>query len=132
MHKNIIAIVIVGLILGLGGSFAYASWGGTDGKKDDNTSVPTPGQTGSEERFIGAVLVVRALAAEKTKVSEDEVSIVSVTEQDFSDSCLGLGGPAESCLQVITPGYEVTVSAKGEEFVYRTNMDGSVVREGRE
>lgn len=75
------------------------------------------------------ILAVREYAVEKYNISEDEVVILTVDERDWSDSCLGLGGPAESCLQAITPGYEVRARVGAEERVFRTNSDGTSVRE---
>jgi len=75
-----------------------------------------------------AVSAVKAFVAEMESVEEGTVIILAAYEKDWSDSCLGLGGPAESCLAAITPGYEVSVQVKGEEQVYRTNEDGTVIR----
>lgn len=75
-----------------------------------------------------AVAAVRASVANELGASEGTVIILSAYEQEWSDSCLGLGGPAESCLFVITPGYQVTVLAQGSERVYRTNADGTLIR----
>jgi len=72
---------------------------------------------------------VRAYAAAKAAVREDSVAIESTLSKDWSDSCLGLGGSAESCLAVITPGYEVIIKVNGKEQTYRTNADGSVIRQ---
>jgi hypothetical protein len=47
---------------------------------------------------------------------------------DWPDGCLGLGGPAELCLAAITPGYAVTLEANGEQYAYRTNLEGTAVR----
>lgn len=75
-----------------------------------------------------AVAAVREMVATELGVEEGGVIVMSANEKEWSDSCLGLGGPAESCLMAITPGYEVTVLAESEERVYRTNADGSVIR----
>lgn len=71
---------------------------------------------------------VRSYAAEKAGVNEDLVIIISNNKKDWSDGCLGLGGPEEACLAAITPGYEVKVRVNGMEQKYRTNADGSEVR----
>ena len=47
---------------------------------------------------------------------------------EWSDSCLGLGGPAESCLMAITPGYRVTFEARGASYEVLTDETGSAVR----
>ncbi len=75
-----------------------------------------------------AVAAVRAKVAQEQNVAESKVVILEALEQEWSDGCLGLGGPAESCIQMITPGYRVVATAKGKEFTYRTNIDGSVIR----
>jgi hypothetical protein len=76
-----------------------------------------------------AVKAARKALAEKLSISESNILILSALEKEWSDSCLGLGGPAESCLQAITPGYEVKMQAGGSEYVYRTNETGTAVRE---
>lgn len=75
-----------------------------------------------------AVAAVKKHVAEKSGVSEGLVIVLTAYEKDWSDGCLGLGGPSESCLFAITPGYEVTVQVKGTEQKYRTNADGSEIR----
>ncbi len=76
-----------------------------------------------------AVSKVRSLVASNTNTPVGKVIIMTAFEKEWSDSCFGLGGPAESCAFVVTPGYEVTVAAKGKEYTYRTNSDGSVLRQ---
>jgi hypothetical protein len=61
-------------------------------------------------------------------VAEAEIEVVSVETADFTDSCLGLGQPNESCLQAITPGWLVMLSAEGQEYEVRTDETGQQVR----
>lgn len=75
-----------------------------------------------------AISAVKKYVAEKSGVSEGLVIVMTAYEKEWSDGCLGLGGPAESCIAMITPGYEVTVQVKGVEQIYRTNADGSQIR----
>lgn len=76
-----------------------------------------------------AVAAARAYVAQKVGVAEGQVVIMQVTEERWSDSCLGLGGIAESCLQAITPGYRVTAQTAGQDYILRTNADGSQIRQ---
>ncbi|MDZ4226851.1 MAG: hypothetical protein U1D26_00035, partial [Patescibacteria group bacterium] len=76
-----------------------------------------------------AVAAVRAYAAEEFDVSEGLVIILSAYEREWPDACLGLAGANEMCAQVITPGWEVTTQASGKQNVFRTNADGSVIRQ---
>lgn len=75
-----------------------------------------------------AVAAVRALVASELGISKGVVIVMSVYEREWPDGCLGLAGLDEFCIQVITPGYEVTVQAQGSLRTYRTNDSGSVIR----
>ena len=75
-----------------------------------------------------AVQSAKDALAERLGVDVSTVVVLEATEREWSDSCLGLGGPAESCLQAITPGYAVLLVQSGTEYRYRTNDDGSSVR----
>lgn len=78
-----------------------------------------------------AVSAVRALVAKELGISEGQVIIMTAYEKNWPDGCLGLAAKTEFCTQVIVPGYEVTIEAQGNERVYRTNADGSVIRRER-
>jgi len=67
------------------------------------------------------VNAVRKELAQTLQIKENKVVVMTAFPKEWSDSCLGLGGPAESCAAVITPGYEVTMQAQGKTYVYRTN-----------
>jgi hypothetical protein len=70
----------------------------------------------------------RDALAKELGVEPSAIQLVQVTPQDWPDGCLGLGGPEESCLAVITPGYRVALEANGEQYTARTNQDATVVR----
>ncbi len=72
---------------------------------------------------------VQAAVAEKLKIREDEVAIIGAYQKEWPNSCLGLAPAGYGCEEVITPGYEVTAQAGTQQFVYRTNIDGVVVKE---
>jgi len=69
-----------------------------------------------------------AVLADDLGIAPDAITVVSAEEAEFSDGCLGLGGAEESCLQAITPGWVVTLSANGQEYVAHTNSNGTQVR----
>jgi hypothetical protein len=75
-----------------------------------------------------AVSAVKKLASETYNVPEGEVIVMTAFEKEWTDSCLGLGQAYESCALVITPGYEVTVSAGRKNYTYRTDADGNQIR----
>jgi hypothetical protein len=74
------------------------------------------------------VLAARVALSEQLGVSMDQVLFVSAAAKDWTDSCLGLGGPAESCLAAITPGFEVTLTVDGTEYLVRTDTTGETAR----
>jgi hypothetical protein len=61
-------------------------------------------------------------------VAEAEIEVVSLEGVEFTDSCLGLGQPNESCLQAITPGWLVMLGAEGQEYEVHTDATGEQVR----
>ena len=67
------------------------------------------------------------LAASLGRPVEDVV-VVSAERVTWPDSCLGLGGPDESCLMALVEGYRVVLSVGFGRYTYRTNLDGSAVR----
>lgn len=75
------------------------------------------------------VSAARKQLAQALNIEESKILILTAFEKEWSDSCLGLGGPAESCAAAITPGFEVTMQAQGKTYVYRTNTAGTAVRE---
>jgi len=90
--------------------------------------VPTEPTGIPLEDWPEAARAARAALAEKLDIAIDGITIVSANAVDWSDSCLGLGGPAEACMQVITPGYSVRLRADGVEYEAHTTENGSVVR----
>lgn len=61
-------------------------------------------------------------------VSRSTLRVVEATQTVWSDSCLGLGGAAEICALVQTPGWRLTVTNGETTWVYRTNANGRVLR----
>lgn len=79
------------------------------------------------EQIDAAGAAQLALAVE-LGIDEDSIDLVSVTDEVWSDGCLGLGGPAESCLAAETPGFRVVLGVDGKEYTYRTDLTGVEAR----
>lgn len=58
----------------------------------------------------------------------DEIGYVSYEREEWANAWFGLAEEAEMCAQVTTPGWWVVLSAQGQEFVFRTDKNGDVVR----
>jgi hypothetical protein len=61
-------------------------------------------------------------------ISPELISVVSVTEKEWSDGCLGLGKADEMCTQALVSGYEVKLSAQGATYTYRTDKAVNAIR----
>lgn len=90
-------------------------------------AVPTE-MPDEEQVAVEALPAARAALADFLGVDEDALGLEKIEDAEWSDSCLGLGGPAESCLAAITPGYAITFSVDGESYVVRTDLEGIAVR----
>ena len=82
----------------------------------------------SPDQLPGAVLEAQNWLADQLGLLMEQVDMVSFEQVDWTDSCLGLGGPAESCLQAITPGYRLIVIAGKQEYEIRTDETATVIR----
>ncbi len=91
-----------------------------------NPQQPSGGMV-TKDKAPFAVAAKTALS-QKLGIAVEKVGFVSADGVDWTDSCLGLGGPAESCLQAITPGYKVILAAEEKQYEIHTDEAGSVVR----
>jgi hypothetical protein len=70
-----------------------------------------------------AVRRARVDLAARLGVNEDEVTEDSVEDADFPDAAFGAGSPGELAAQMITPGWRIRLSARGERAEYRANRN---------
>jgi hypothetical protein len=75
-----------------------------------------------------AVLEAQAWLADQLGVAVSDVEIVTTEQVEWTDSCLGLGGAAESCLTVITPGWQAEFEGNGQPYEVRLDETGATVR----
>jgi hypothetical protein len=93
---------------------------------DQNTQSPSGGLVTKDKAPFA--LAAKATLGQKLGIAPDQITFVSADPVEWTDSCLGLGGPAESCMQAVTPGYKVMLSAQGTSFEVHTDEAGSIVR----
>jgi hypothetical protein len=70
--------------------------------------------------------------AGEVNVSAQDLRLGKAERVEWTDSCFGLGGPAESCLQAMTPGWRIVFEAKGQQYEVRTDETGSSFRLARQ
>lgn len=61
-------------------------------------------------------------------IGTNRLSVTKAEQVTFTDSCLNLGGAAESCLRANQRGWKVTVKGASQVLVYHTSIDGNQVR----
>ena len=128
--KSILMVFVLlsALLVACGGT---AEVPGTATPLPETTEQPTPdgseGPEGTEGSDAIAAAVV-AFLAQELGVAEDQIEATEVVDVEFSDSCLGLGGPAESCLQAITPGWLVLLDVNGAPYEVHTDETGQQIR----
>ena len=94
----------------------------------DGSAVRFEDAAGEQGDLPAAVVAARQALAERMSASPGEIEVIAYEEREWTDSCLGLGGPEESCLQVITPGWLVTLGLEGKVYEFRTDEAGNAVR----
>lgn len=87
---------------------------------------PTDAQSAPEDH--PAVANVRQMLTQQLQADVANVAVVAAVKDEWSDSCLGAGRANESCAQVQTPGYQITLAVDGQEYRYHTNEEGSDFR----
>ncbi len=71
---------------------------------------------------------VRRDLSKLTGIPNGQLRLVSATQATWSDSCLGLGRLDESCAQVLVEGWRVVMSNGSQNWTYRTDSDGKILR----
>jgi hypothetical protein len=125
VKKPFVALLV--LLIGL--LAACQPTGGEPGAVEPTSAAPpeaTPEATPDAAEAI--IAAVRAHLAGELGIAESEIEVISVEPAEFSDSCLGLGGPAESCLQAITPGWLVMLDVGGQTYELHADETGRQVR----
>ena len=78
---------------------------------------------------VGSVeeVVIKQLAT-NLGLKESEISVVSNSEVEFGDSCMGVAMPEVMCAQVVTPGRSIVLEANGTQYEYHVSADGTRIQ----
>ncbi|MGB3206654.1 MAG: hypothetical protein WBB28_16840 [Crinalium sp.] len=106
---------------------------------DTNASLSVKNQIGNQttqrlrsQRFRLNRLPANVLNAIRQDLTRQQrisqLIVVSYSRRNWTDGCLGLGKPEESCLAAIVPGWRVVVSDGNQTWTYRTDSSGRTLR----
>jgi hypothetical protein len=91
--------------------------------------IPTPTFTAIPTNDPNpAIQAARQTVAQGVGVDISQVTVFSVVERAWSDSCLELPNSGEICQPVIIAGYRIIMMIGAQEYEAHTNLDGSLVR----
>lgn len=91
----------------------------------DTTTTPTNFRktTGDSIENIIFLAIVK-----KERVKPEDVFIINIEKQTWSDNCLGLPEKREECTKILTSGYHIEVLVNGKEVIYRSDTSGVTIR----
>ena len=122
-------ILIIGFVAGCQQTSAEVSTPSVNTSSPVSSVVPTQGDvnmtpsstTPSDPQLQSLVEKTKDDLADRLGISPTEISLVEITEVEWSDSSLDCPQPGMEYLQVITPGYRIVLGAGGQSHEYHTN-----------
>lgn len=100
------------------------------GTNQSNAQVPQVDPTLAAVIPPDVALKVQNTISEAMSVPLESILLQNIEKMDWPNSCLGL--PAEGdqvCAEVITPGWLLTFNINNQEYQYRVDSTGAVVRQ---
>lgn len=92
-------------------------------------NIPVLSQPTNRPSPIPAPAVIQSIRqAVKKQFGSAQIAVVSITEQNWPDGCLGLPKAEEVCTMAIVPGWRIEVSDKLQTWFYRTDLTGKTIR----
>lgn len=88
----------------------------------------TPAAAEQARRRPNESVLQAVRTAVKQEFGVQKVNVVSVSEQNWPDGCLGLPRGKEGCTTAIVPGWRITVSDTLQNWTYRTDLTGNILR----
>lgn len=118
LSKWILVLVCAGLLLAACGT-------------NQSNAQPTLVNPALEEVIPPDVaLTVQNKVSETMGVPAESIQLENIAKMDWPNSCLGLPSEGdEVCAQVITPGWLLTFNINDQEYKYRVDSTGTVVRQ---
>src|SRR5688572_32039200 len=74
-------------------------------------------------------LNIRNQVSEILGVPVESIQLKTIEPMEWPDGCLGLPEPDEACTQAVTPGWLLVFTADGQEYRFRADQTGTVIRQ---
>ncbi len=81
----------------------------------------------TEDQIKLADIAIGKLLNSSEGITPPMITVKSFEEKQFGDSSLGCPKEGQMYAQVITPGYQVVLEAKGKEYDYRLTDENNVI-----
>ena len=95
-----------------------------DGEEGETVEMPEPGRPNPQRAMVNKATQD---LAERLEIEADDIEVVEAEEMQWRDSSLGCPAKDGFYLQAITPGYRITLQAKGETYDYHTDTSRTVI-----
>ncbi|MFO7540030.1 MAG: hypothetical protein R6X32_18475 [Chloroflexota bacterium] len=100
-----------------------------DDPMSERPPADDPAQGDRENEYPLAVEAGIDALSRDLGVARAEIEVLSQSQTEWSDGCLGLAEDDEFCTQAIVPGWQIFVLVEGiQEYEVRTSEDGRTVR----
>lgn len=86
------------------------------------TAAPSQGETTPPSANVPIVAQTRQALADQLGIDVSMVKVVAVEAVEWKDSSLGCPKGGVDYLQVITPGYRITLEVEGKRYEYHTDQ----------
>jgi hypothetical protein len=97
--------------------------------RPEQSPLPTPTTSAGEDPGSDLDTLVANLVEQaredlraRLQIEADLITLHSVEAVQWRDSSLGCPQPGRNYLTVITPGFQIILSAQGQEYDYRTDL----------
>ena len=70
-------------------------------------------------------------ASQELKLPTSALDIINVRKQTWSDNCLELSNSGVACTRMRVSGWQVTVANEQNQWIYRTDASGAVIKLAR-
>jgi hypothetical protein len=122
MMKNMPKILILSLVCA---SLVLAACGGSGTEIAVTQVIPVLENVLPPD----VALNIRNQVSQILGVPVESIELNSIEPMDWPDGCLGLPEPDEVCTEAITPGWLLVFSADGQEYRFRADQTGTVIRQ---